>query len=363
MPGLGRSALQRRPEAPPGKRNGYRARRLQTAEGGLRWRSRRSGGRRAVRLKAVPRGTKLLRAEPLKAMVVGAFVRGVSMRDVESLCEQAGLGKLSKSTAARICSELRERFQAFQRRHLYEVQLVALFLDAIYLAVGPRDRQTPCCVSGGSPTPASARSYRRARTPSAAPGRAGRAARAGAGWRTPCPSPRPRTTKNSKREDRRRSNFGLPISRAGKLSADRRGPGSAPYPRLRPRCRRPGPTGPVPCRLRCAPSRPARSSTSRRSTARPVGRFRRRCSLRRSCSSRSGFRRGPPSARFATRSTSPPMSTRGRSWSWWPWGAALFGAMLVASYPPAHEPRWRMNEPASTRGYRERHSVLAISRA
>ena len=32
-------------------------------------------------------------------MVIGAFVRGLSMRDVESLCEQAGLGKLSKSTA------------------------------------------------------------------------------------------------------------------------------------------------------------------------------------------------------------------------------------------------------------------------
>jgi hypothetical protein len=46
-------------------------------------------------------------------MVIGALL---SMRDAESLCEQAGLGKLSKSTAARICSELRERFAAFQRR-------------------------------------------------------------------------------------------------------------------------------------------------------------------------------------------------------------------------------------------------------
>jgi hypothetical protein len=31
-------------------------------------------------------------------MVIGAFVRGLWMRDVESLCEEAGLGKLSKST-------------------------------------------------------------------------------------------------------------------------------------------------------------------------------------------------------------------------------------------------------------------------
>jgi hypothetical protein len=32
-------------------------------------------------------------------MVIGAFVRGLSMRDIESLCDEAGLGKLSKTTA------------------------------------------------------------------------------------------------------------------------------------------------------------------------------------------------------------------------------------------------------------------------
>jgi putative transposase len=71
-------------------------------------------------------------------MVVGAFVRGLSMRDVESLCEEAGLGKLSKSTASRICSELRERFEQFKRRDPYEIKLVALFLDAIFLNVRPK---------------------------------------------------------------------------------------------------------------------------------------------------------------------------------------------------------------------------------
>ncbi|HYN52103.1 MAG TPA: transposase [Thermoleophilaceae bacterium] len=74
-----------------------------------------------------PHSTKLLRTRPLEAMVVGAFVRGLSLRDVESLCEEAGLGKLSKSTASRICSELRERFEAFKRRDLYEIKLVAIF--------------------------------------------------------------------------------------------------------------------------------------------------------------------------------------------------------------------------------------------
>ena len=140
---LGRARYERRREAPPGLRNGFRARRVQTAEGEL------SVEIPQVREAAEPfvsklfaRGTKLLRTEPLRAMVIGAFVRGLSMRDVESLCEQAGLGKLSKSTAARICSELRERFAAFGRRDLYDIHLTALFVDATFPAVrrdGPKE--------------------------------------------------------------------------------------------------------------------------------------------------------------------------------------------------------------------------------
>src|SRR4051812_28423150 len=104
---LGRARYERRPEAPPGLRNGYRPRRLQTAEGELALEIPQVRQAAEPFVSALfPRGTKLLRTEPLKAMVIGAFVRGLSMRDVESLCEQAGLGKLSKSTAARICSEL-----------------------------------------------------------------------------------------------------------------------------------------------------------------------------------------------------------------------------------------------------------------
>ncbi|MCA1699143.1 MAG: IS256 family transposase, partial [Actinobacteria bacterium] len=85
-----------------------------------------------------PRGSKrLLATEPLKAMVVGAFVRGLSMRDVESLCEEAGLGQVSRSSASRICRELRDRFRAFMARDLSQIRLVTLFLDAIYLPVRP----------------------------------------------------------------------------------------------------------------------------------------------------------------------------------------------------------------------------------
>jgi len=141
--GLGRARYERRPGYRRGLRHGFRPRRLQTAEGELEVEIPRV--REAAEpfvSELFPRGTKLLRTEPLRAMVIGAFVRGLSMRDVESLCEQAGLGQLSKSTASRICQELRERFEAFQRRDLYEVKLVALFLDAVFLAVrrdGPKE--------------------------------------------------------------------------------------------------------------------------------------------------------------------------------------------------------------------------------
>jgi transposase-like protein len=142
---LGRARYERRPEYQRGLRNyqgglrnGFRPRKLQTGEGEL------EVGIPQVReaaepfvSKLFPRGTKLLRTEPLKALVIGAFVRGLSMRDVESLCEKAGLPKLSKSTAQRICEELRERFEQFKRRDLYEVRLAALFLDAVFLSVRP----------------------------------------------------------------------------------------------------------------------------------------------------------------------------------------------------------------------------------
>ena len=140
---LGRARYERRPDDQRGLRNGFRPRRVQTAEGELsvEMPQVRQAAEPFVS-KLFPRGAKLLRTEPLRAMVIGAFVRGLSMRDVESLCEQAGLGKLSKSTAARICTELRERFEQFRRRDLYDIHVAALFLDAVFLSVradGPKE--------------------------------------------------------------------------------------------------------------------------------------------------------------------------------------------------------------------------------
>jgi putative transposase len=76
-----------------GLRNGFRPRRVQTLEGELRVefpQVREAAEPFVSRL--FPCSTKVLRTEPLRAMVIGAFVRGLSMRDVESVCEKAGSG-------------------------------------------------------------------------------------------------------------------------------------------------------------------------------------------------------------------------------------------------------------------------------
>jgi putative transposase len=154
---LGRARYERRSEHQRGLRNydsalrnGFRPRTVQTAEGELSVeipQVREAAETFASKL--FPRTPKLLRTEPLKALVIGAFVRGLSMRDVESLCEQAGLGKLSKSTASRICEELKDRYAAFKRRSLYDTHLVALFLDATFISVRPSGPKEGVLVAWG----------------------------------------------------------------------------------------------------------------------------------------------------------------------------------------------------------------------
>jgi transposase-like protein len=141
---LGRARYERRPDYQrglrnyeSGLRNGFRPRRVQTLEGELRVEipQVREAAEPFVS-KLFPCSTKVLRTEPLRAMVIGAFVRGLSMRDIESLCQKAGLGKLSKTTAQRICTELRERFEA-------------LFLDAAFLPVRPEGPKEGVLVAWG----------------------------------------------------------------------------------------------------------------------------------------------------------------------------------------------------------------------
>ncbi len=121
---LGRARYERRPERERGLknyeaalRNGFRPRHLQTGEGELEIQipqARHTTVPFVSKLFPKWHCKRLFRTDPLKTLVIGGFVRGLSMRDIESLCEEAGLGKLSRSTVARICAELHERFEAFK---------------------------------------------------------------------------------------------------------------------------------------------------------------------------------------------------------------------------------------------------------
>lgn len=139
---LGRARYARTPDA-AGSRNGTRPRRVQTAEGEITiaMPQVRDTLTRFVS-GVIPDTRAIVRTRPLEALVIGAYVRGLSDRDIESLAREAGLGAISRTAVSGICRELRDRYRAFRASSLGEVRLLSLFLDAIYLPVrpdGPRE--------------------------------------------------------------------------------------------------------------------------------------------------------------------------------------------------------------------------------
>ncbi len=149
---LGRARYGRAPEA-AGSRNGHRPRRIQTAEGEIPIAMPQVRGSltRFVSL-TIPDTRGIVRTRPLEALVIGAYVRGLSDRDIESLAREAGLGTISKTTVSTICRELRDRYRAFRARSLAEVRLLALFMDAIYLPVRPDGPKEGVLVAWGFTT-------------------------------------------------------------------------------------------------------------------------------------------------------------------------------------------------------------------
>jgi transposase-like protein len=76
-------------------------------------------------------GTGVTRTNPLEALVIAGFVRGLSVRDVEAALTEA-LGEaatVSKSTVSRVCEQIKSEFEAWSRRRLDDLRLDYLFLD------------------------------------------------------------------------------------------------------------------------------------------------------------------------------------------------------------------------------------------
>ena len=149
---LGRARYERTPDA-AGSRNGHRRRRVQTAEGEIMiaMPQVRDTLTRFVS-SIIPDTRSIVRTRPLEALVIGAYVRGLSDRDIESLAREAGLGSISRTAVSTTCRELRDRYRAFRARSLGEVRLLALFVDAIYLPVRPEGPKEGVLVAWGFTT-------------------------------------------------------------------------------------------------------------------------------------------------------------------------------------------------------------------
>jgi Transposase, Mutator family len=100
---LARARYERRPAAGPGKRNGFRPRHLQTGKGELQIEIPQ------VREAAMPFVSKLfpkwhckrlLRTDPLKALVIGGFVRDLSMREATEDWVELGRDLTGRGLAA-----------------------------------------------------------------------------------------------------------------------------------------------------------------------------------------------------------------------------------------------------------------------
>jgi transposase-like protein len=149
---LGRARYERTPQA-AGSRNGHRPRRVQTAEGEITIAMPQvRGALERFVSQVIPDTRAIVRTRPLEALVIGAYVRGLSDRDIESLAREAGLGTISKTTVSRVCRELRDRYRAFRARSLADVRLLALFCDAIYLPVRPDGPKEGVLVAWGFTT-------------------------------------------------------------------------------------------------------------------------------------------------------------------------------------------------------------------
>jgi putative transposase len=120
-------------------RNGYRPRRLDTRVGTLELEipKLRSGPSYMPSFLQARKRSE----QALLAVVMEAYVNGVSTRKVERLVEQLGVEGISKSTVSRICTGLDERAEAFRWRPL-EGAYPYLWLDARIERVRDTDAQT-----------------------------------------------------------------------------------------------------------------------------------------------------------------------------------------------------------------------------
>ena len=139
---LGREKSERREEGGQraGYRNGYKARRLRTGEGGIevdvpQVRGFAVEGQDRPYRSAIWQGLGA-RSVPLDKLVTEMYARGLSTRDIEDvlkeLSDDGRTALLSRSSVSRVSEVLWEQYEAFTKRDLSSFDVVYLFADAVH---------------------------------------------------------------------------------------------------------------------------------------------------------------------------------------------------------------------------------------
>jgi putative transposase len=152
---LGRERYQRItacPDANGGSRNGYRPVTVKTTTGPVRLERPKLRGTTAAFASRLF-GKHVTKTNALETLVIAAFVRGLSVRDVEATLAEA-LGDqaaISKSTVSEICKAIRAEYQAWARRRLDEIALDYLFWTPRSFGCILGRRPSRCWPLGASP--------------------------------------------------------------------------------------------------------------------------------------------------------------------------------------------------------------------
>jgi transposase-like protein len=153
---LGRDRYQRSAachDARPGSRNGYREVNVKTTAGAVALaRPKLRGTTEAFASRLF--GSHVTKTNALESLVIAAFVRGLSVRDIEATLAEA-LGDqaaISKSTVSAVCQQIKGEYEAWARRRLDGVTLDYLFLDASFFRMHPGSPAEPVLAAWGITT-------------------------------------------------------------------------------------------------------------------------------------------------------------------------------------------------------------------
>jgi transposase-like protein len=147
---LGRERYARGEREREGARNGYGPTTIKTTAGPVTIERPKLRGTDEVFASRLL-GIGVCRTNALECLVIAGFVRGLSVRDVETTLADA-LGAeaaLSKSTVSRICEAIKAEFDAWSARELSGLELDYLFLDASHFKMHPDARAEPVLAAWG----------------------------------------------------------------------------------------------------------------------------------------------------------------------------------------------------------------------